>query len=77
MLEASGYEPVHEGAVVRLRNCPFHALVEDHRTMTCSMNLALLETVATGVGASELVAEARPADDFCCVAFVPAVSRAG
>jgi predicted ArsR family transcriptional regulator len=72
ILKANGYEPVEEaGGVIRLLNCPFHALVERHRALTCSMNLALLGSVASEVADAGLVAEPRPADGFCCVAFVP------
>lgn len=72
VLRSNGYEPdVDPAGVVRLRNCPFHALVDRHRALTCSMNLALLGSVAGQVPKSGLVAEARPADGFCCVAFVP------
>jgi predicted ArsR family transcriptional regulator len=72
LLRAHGYEPVDEdGGVIRLRNCPFHALVERQRALTCSMNLALLQSVASEVADARLVAEARPAAGFCCVALVP------
>jgi predicted ArsR family transcriptional regulator len=77
VLSSGGYEPVREGAEIRLRNCPFDALVEDHRAMTCSMNLALLEGVASAVEAVGLFAEARPVDEFCCVAFVEAAPDPG
>ncbi len=73
VLVANGYEPVEDAdGVVRLRNCPFHALVERHRALTCSMNLALLGSVAAQLADANLIAERRPPDDFCCVAFVPA-----
>src|SRR5829696_1726720 len=37
MLESQGYEPFpDEDGVVRLRNCPFHVLVGDHRELTCA-----------------------------------------
>jgi predicted ArsR family transcriptional regulator len=72
LLRTHGYEPVEEtGGIIRLRNCPFHALVERHRALTCSMNLALLRSVASEVADSRLAAESRPADGYCCVAFVP------
>ena len=72
LLRANGYEPFEEGdGTIRLRNCPFHALVERHRALTCSMNLALLQSVAAAVADTGLVAESRPADGLCCVAFVP------
>ena len=72
LLAEQGYEPLRdEDGVVRLRNCPFHALVGRHRQLTCSMNLAMLEAVAAGVESSDLVPQAQPRDGFCCVAFVP------
>lgn len=75
-LAANGYEPVEDATgVIRLRNCPFHALVEGHRDLTCSMNLAMLEPVADRLGDGELEATSRPEDGYCCVAFVPAGVR--
>jgi predicted ArsR family transcriptional regulator len=73
LLAANGYEPfVEPGGTVRLRNCPFHALVDGHRELTCSMNLALLSAAAEAVGGIGLQADSRPGEGFCCVAFVPA-----
>jgi predicted ArsR family transcriptional regulator len=72
LLAAQGYEPfVDPGGVVRLRNCPFDALVDDHRELTCSMNLAMLEAAAAGFRAAGLEPIAQPREGFCCVAFVP------
>ncbi len=71
-LAANGYEPM-EGAAgsIRLRNCPFHALVTEHRELTCGLNLALLDALVTTIGGTELVARAQPRAGQCCVAFVP------
>jgi predicted ArsR family transcriptional regulator len=72
LLAAEGYEPfVEPDGVVRLRNCPFDALVDRHRQLTCSMNLAMLEAIASRVGPVDLAPVAQPLDGFCCVAFVP------
>lgn len=72
LLSANGYEPSEEpDGVIRLRNCPFHALVADHRDLTCSMNLAMLSSLTTELGDLGLSANPRPEDGFCCVAFVP------
>jgi predicted ArsR family transcriptional regulator len=72
VLAAQGYEPVAEAdGVVRLRNCPFDALVDDHRDLTCSMNLALLEGVVERVGEPDVVARADRRDGYCCVTLVP------
>lgn len=76
MLESEGYEPFtdHDG-IVRLRNCPFHALVNEHRELTCAMNHALLDGAATAVASSGFRAVSDPRDGLCCVAFVPEVER--
>jgi len=72
LLSRHGYEPYREpDGTVRLRNCPFHALVDRHRALTCSMNLALLEAVAAGVDGAGMTAQAQPRDGACCVLFVP------
>ena len=71
VLAGNGYEPLVEpDGVIRLRNCPFHALVADHRQLTCSMNLALLGAAADELPDAGLRAEPQPQDGFCCVAFV-------
>ena len=72
VLRGNGYEPYDDpSGVIRLRNCPFHALAERHRQLTCSINLALLSSVTAQLPGAGLAAEARPADGSCCVAFVP------
>jgi predicted ArsR family transcriptional regulator len=72
MLETQGYEPfVDDDGVVRLRNCPFHALVNEHRELTCAMNHALLDGAATAVASSGFRAVSDPRDGLCCVAFLP------
>src|SRR5688500_2687758 len=43
-----GHEPYLDGDVVRMRNCPFHALTETHTALVCGMNLALLEGLLEG-----------------------------
>lgn len=72
LLRTQGYEPfVEPDGTVRLRNCPFHALVADHRALTCSMNLAMLGAAVEELGDVGLVPTPRPVEGFCCVAFVP------
>jgi predicted ArsR family transcriptional regulator len=68
-LAAFGYQPYQDGADLRLRNCPFHALAERHRELVCGMNLALLEGVLEGMEGGAL--DARPANGpaGCCVAI--------
>lgn len=68
-LAANGYEPERAGREIRLRNCPFHELVKDHRELVCGMNLALVEGVVHGLDLSG----AKPALDSkpagCCVSL--------
>jgi predicted ArsR family transcriptional regulator len=67
-LAAQGFEPYRDGAVVRLRNCPFHALAQRHTELICGINVAMLDAAARQV-ASGAVARLDPAPDRCCVAF--------
>lgn len=67
-LERQGFEPMRDPrGVVRLRNCPFEALVADHRSTVCAMNLALIEGMVGGAMATGLRPTLSPAPGFCCV----------
>lgn len=81
-LEPIGFEPAREGAEVRLRNCPFHALAAGHTELVCGANLALMEGLVAGLGAAggsgggrRLVAVRAPEPGMCCVALKPAPGR--
>ncbi|MEV4430371.1 helix-turn-helix transcriptional regulator [Streptomyces sp. NPDC053792] len=71
MLAARGYEPYMERAegavadVVRMRNCPFHAVAESFPPLVCGMNLALLEGLLGTDGPVRARMDARPGE--CCV----------
>ncbi|MFC5661432.1 helix-turn-helix transcriptional regulator [Kitasatospora misakiensis] len=75
VLAARGYEPhleEDEGAegagtpsVVRMRNCPFHAVAEQFPPLVCGMNLALLEGLLGADGPVRARMDARPGE--CCV----------
>ncbi|MER5184751.1 helix-turn-helix domain-containing protein [Streptomyces sp. NPDC002896] len=74
MLAARGYEPHLEGAegttgaaarVVRMRNCPFHAVAERFPPLVCGMNLGLLEGLLGTDGPVHARMDARPGE--CCV----------
>ncbi|MER6225284.1 helix-turn-helix transcriptional regulator [Streptomyces sp. 900105755] len=76
-LAARGYEPHLEAAgraddaagtaaaVVRMRNCPFHAVAERFPPLVCGMNLALLEGLLGTDGPVRARMAARPGE--CCV----------
>ena len=68
-LAAHGYAPVLERGTVRLRNCPFHALVGEHRDLVCGMNLALVQGVIEGLGLESATADLDPQPGLCCVAI--------
>ncbi len=71
-LEHGGYEPYLEATgTIRLRNCPFDALVDNHRPLMCGTNLSMAEGIVEGAGVTELRAILNPQPGFCCVAFVP------
>jgi predicted ArsR family transcriptional regulator len=73
-LESQGYEPAAPDAdgVVRLRNCPFDALVDELRPVVCGMNLALAEGVSEAIGERlPFRPILNPQPGFCCVTFVP------
>ncbi|QKG19406.1 helix-turn-helix transcriptional regulator [Actinomadura verrucosospora] len=84
VLEERGYEPVREdavdpenaegaegggGVVLRMRNCPFHAVAERFPPLVCGMNLALLEGLVEGSEGVRVRMDARPG--WCCVVAGP------
>ncbi len=51
VLRGAGYEPqVEPDGTVCLRNCPYDALVAEHRDVTCGMNLAWADGLVDGLG---------------------------
>ncbi len=72
VLGAGGYEPVADKTgTIRLRNCPFDALVDAHQALVCGTNLAMAEGIVSGSGSTGMrpVLDRQPG--YCCVAFVP------
>jgi predicted ArsR family transcriptional regulator len=75
-LERAGYEPFRDAnGTIRLRNCPFDALVDRHRPITCGTNLALAQGMTEASGSDSLTPVLDPQPGQCCVAFVPTLSR--
>lgn len=67
-LREHGFEPVQQDdGSVKLRNCPFHKLAAEHPDLVCGMNLALIQGLAVGIGASNLRPRLDPGADRCCV----------
>ncbi len=73
LLRDASFEPrvCGDGGTIRLRNCPYHALVAAHRDLTCGMNLAWAEGLLDGLGDAGLVAGLAPSEGYCCVVFSP------
>ncbi|GAA2877307.1 helix-turn-helix domain-containing protein [Streptosporangium fragile] len=74
VLRRRGYEPYEEGGpdgrgMVRLRNCPFHTLAEEHPLLVCSMNLELCRGLLEGLGGDAGAARLDPRPGECCVVF--------
>ncbi len=71
LLKGRGYQPevTPDTGRICLRNCPYDALVEGHRELTCGMNVAWAEGVLEGLGNSGLGAKLAPVDGYCCVVF--------
>jgi predicted ArsR family transcriptional regulator len=64
VLGERGYEPQLDGQVLRMRNCPFHALSERFPPLVCGMNLALLEGLLEGSEGVRVRIDPRPG--WCC-----------
>ncbi|MFJ7067766.1 helix-turn-helix transcriptional regulator [Streptomyces sp. NPDC101115] len=62
---ASGPAPGAVVPVVRMRNCPFHAVAERFPPLVCGMNLALIEGLLGTDGSVRARMDARPGE--CCV----------
>jgi predicted ArsR family transcriptional regulator len=69
-LATRGYEPFEdEAGVIRLRNCPFHRLAQQHRDVVCAMNRSYLQGVLDGLDRKDVTASLEPEPGRCCVAI--------
>lgn len=69
VLAAHGYEPYPDGAALRLRNCPFHAMARTYPPLICGMNLAFLRGLVEGLEMPWCEARMDPRPGHCCVAL--------
>ena len=73
VLSAHGYEPAVQsaagGSVIRLQNCPFHHLAEQHRDLVCGMNLSLIGGMVDGLRLPGWQPVLDPRPGHCCVAI--------
>jgi predicted ArsR family transcriptional regulator len=76
MLAGYGFEPYSaEDGSIRLRNCPFHSLAQQHRALVCGMNLSLMQGVIAGLQVQGIEAALDPQPGMCCVVFRTRESR--
>lgn len=73
-LSERGYEGYDStNGDIRLRNCPFDRLAEQHRGLVCGANLAVLQGVVDELGLGDkLRPRLDPRPGECCVALGPA-----
>lgn len=71
MLDASGFEPAlaADGATITLGNCPYRAVAEGHRDLTCRMNLAWAEGLVEAAGRTGYQPQLDSQPGRCCVVF--------
>jgi predicted ArsR family transcriptional regulator len=70
-LSERGYEAYDsDDGDIRLRNCPFHRLAEEHRDLVCGANLALLQGLVDQLHlGDQLQPRLDPRPGECCVAL--------
>ncbi len=62
-----GFQPYRDGRRVRLANCPFHALAQDHMMLVCGANLAFLDGLVVGLQTGDVEVWLEPEAGRCCV----------
>jgi predicted ArsR family transcriptional regulator len=67
VLTGLGFEPGRADDLVRLHNCPFHALAARHTALVCGINLAFLGGLLDGLGLAGWQAALVPRPGTCCV----------
>ncbi|MER7457874.1 helix-turn-helix domain-containing protein [Micromonospora sp. NPDC126480] len=72
VLARLGFEPAGEGALIQLRNCPFHQLAAQQTELVCGVNRAFVAGLLDGLGRTDLHARLAPAPGACCVQIRPA-----
>lgn len=67
-LRECGFLPhIADDGLIRLRNCPFHAVARDHQDIVCGLNLRLIEGVVDGSSCRDAHPELSPRPGRCCV----------
>jgi predicted ArsR family transcriptional regulator len=66
-LAALGFEPYESDGLIRLGNCPFHALAARHGSLICGIAMSFGSGMAAGTPGYEAIP--APAEGGCCVAL--------
>jgi len=77
VLDRLGAAPFADGAVVRLRNCPFDTVAATYPELVCHANLSLVEGMIEHLGVNRVEARLEPRPGQCCVAVVPSSAKGG
>jgi predicted ArsR family transcriptional regulator len=77
-----GYDPVSDddaapSDALRLRNCPFHAVVEVEPELVCQLNVHLLHGLLEGMSMHGLEAQFAPTPGECCVRIAARLGETG
>jgi predicted ArsR family transcriptional regulator len=68
ILHGHGFEPSRAGvSCVRLRNCPFHPIVQEAPELVCQLNLAFMRGLIEGLQVHTVDAVLDPVAGECCV----------
>ena len=71
VLSELGYEPRAEASGLRLVNCPFHALAQEHTALVCGVNRTFVQGLLDALGRTDVVACLTPTPGQCCVTVRP------
>ena len=74
LLARLGYEPRPDGDGVRLSNCPFQQLSDDHAGLICPINRQFIDAVSRQLACTEVHPTSVDRGTGCCVALVPGPS---
>ena len=72
VLADSGFEPLAEGELFILRNCPFDRVARDYRDLVCGMNRSIMEGLVAGLHTAGIRAIFDPQPGRCCMTFAGA-----
>lgn len=61
------YQPREQEGSLRLVNCPFHALAQQHTALVCGVNLDFVQGLLDALGRADVRACLTPTPGECCV----------